>query len=133
MPTDTEKLKPGPTLLNKIQLAERKAEFEKRLHSFAKSRYIDFQKQNGETILDVDKNKAWNTCFNLESEPLPLAPLPAKPVIKNQISMKNIIDVGNEKLLELFYRAKQTCEKGSMSDNEDNRLLAGNRLIEIVS
>lgn len=129
---DSEKHRLLPPTKKKVQLDERKAEFERHLLAFAKQRHSLLMKEVGEPGFDPERARKWHPAFDLDIEEVSQAPLPAKPVLTSQISMKKIMDMNNEKLMDMVYKVKQSIQKESMSDTEDNRHLAGNRLIAIV-
>lgn len=130
---DAEKPRMVATMMNRAQLNERKAEFERKLMSYAKQRHSIVVKELGDSSFDLDRLKRWHPGFDLDLEEIAQAALPPKPTINTQISMKKIMDMNNEKLMELVYKVKQSIQKDSLSDTEDNRNFAGSRLIAIVN
>jgi hypothetical protein len=111
-------------LLNKNELVARKAEFEKMLLRYAKTRHGELLKRLGEPPVDPEKQGRWHPDFNLETEEVEPGSFPPKPVITTQVPLKKFLDIGNDKLMDMIYKIKRSVPKESFSDTEENRVLA---------
>jgi hypothetical protein len=123
-PLTPDRQKLSAIILNKTELGNRKAEFEKMLIRYAKLRHSDLLRRIEEPSFDPERHGRWHPAFNLESETVQPTSFPPRPVITNQVPMKKFYDLGNETLLQMIQKYKKSQQKDCFSDTEENRALA---------
>lgn len=111
-------------MLNKLELNNRKAEFDKMLVRYGKMKHSEFLKRVGETNFDPEKHGRWHPEFDLDREDITPTSFPPRPITTNQVPMKRFIEIGDPKLLEAIEKFKKSQSNGCLTDNEDNMMIA---------